>query len=69
MCGLFKCETQQSASAFAGSAVSANKKRTEAIFGLGLSYAVANNVDATLEWKKLNSTDVSAASLGVRFRF
>jgi len=61
--------TDRSATAFAGSGVSASSKKTEPIFGLGLSYAVTNNVDATLEWKKLNSTDVDAASLGVRVRF
>ena len=49
--------------------VSSGEKKTEALFGIGLAYSIAPNVDATLEWKKLNNTDVDAVSAGVRFRF
>jgi OOP family OmpA-OmpF porin len=49
--------------------VNGSEKKTEAIYGIGLAYAVTPNVDATIEWKKLNNTDVDAVSAGIRFRF
>jgi OOP family OmpA-OmpF porin len=49
--------------------VSGSEKKTEAIYGIGLAYAFTPNVDATIEWKKLNNTDVDAVSAGVRIRF
>jgi opacity protein-like surface antigen len=49
--------------------LSTGEKKTETIYGFGLSYTFNKNVDATLEWKKLNNTDVDAVSAGVRFRF
>jgi opacity protein-like surface antigen len=49
--------------------VSSGEKKTEALIGVGFAYAITPNVDATLEWKKLNNTDVDAVSAGVRLRF
>ncbi len=49
--------------------VGSSEKKTEAIYGIGLAYAFTPNVDATIEWKKLNNTDVDAVSAGVRVRF
>jgi OmpA-OmpF porin, OOP family len=45
------------------------EKKTEVIYGFGAAYAFNKNVDATLEWKKLNDTDVDAFSVGLRYRF
>jgi opacity protein-like surface antigen len=49
--------------------VSTNEKKSEAIYGVGLRYAFAPNVEGTLEWKRLDNTKVEAASVGLMLRF
>jgi len=44
-------------------------KKTEALYGIGATYHFNRNVAATIEWQKLNDTDVSAALIGVRLSF
>ncbi len=48
---------------------SASEKKSEAIYGLGLRYAFAPNIEGTVEWKRLDDTKVDAASVGLMFRF
>lgn len=45
------------------------ERKTEAILGLGSSYAINKNLTATLEWHSLNNSDVSALNLGLRVYF
>ncbi len=62
--------TDRSASAAIGSrSGSAGEKKTEAISGLGLSYAISKNVDGTFEWKWLSDSKLNALTLGVRVGF
>lgn len=49
--------------------VSDSEKKSEALFGAGLGYSFNKNVMGTLEYQKLNDTDVSAFNLGVRVSF
>lgn len=44
-------------------------RKTEALYGLGVSYNFTKAVTGTLEYMKLNDSDVEAVSLGVRLRF
>lgn len=48
---------------------STSDKKTEALLGLGAGYAFAGNLTGTLEYQKLNDTDVSAINVGLRLAF
>lgn len=66
--GASRTDRKVSASA-SGFSLSDSEKKSEALFGLGLAYAFANNVAGTLEYQKLNDTDVSAINVGIRIGF
>lgn len=62
--------TDRAVSATIGSrAASSSDKKTEAITGLGLSYAFTKSIDGTFEWKWLSDSKLNATALGVRYRF
>jgi OOP family OmpA-OmpF porin len=46
-----------------------NDRKTEGIYGAGLSYAFSKNVAGTLEYTKLSDSDVAGYALGVKFSF
>ncbi len=48
---------------------STGDRKTEAIYGIGMGYAFNKTLTGTLEWHKLNSTDVSALNVGLRVNF
>jgi opacity protein-like surface antigen len=50
------------------SSSSNTEKTSEALFGVGLGYAINKNVSGTLEFQKLSDTGVFAANIGVRIR-
>lgn len=52
-----------------GLSISDSEKKSEALFGIGFGYAFSNNFTGTLEYQKLNDTDVSAVNLGFRVSF
>lgn len=66
--GAARSDRKVSASA-SGLTLSESDKKTEALFGLGMGYAFARNLTGTLEYQKLNDSDVSAINLGVRIGF
>jgi opacity protein-like surface antigen len=45
------------------------EKKTEAIYGVGLAATFTQQIDGTLEWKRLEDTKVDAVSIGLRYRF
>ncbi len=51
------------------SVFSRGDRKTEAIYGIGAGYAFNKTLTGTLEWNKLNSTDVSAVNVGLRVNF
>jgi OOP family OmpA-OmpF porin len=62
--------TDRKASARVGTvSVSDSEKKNEALFGVGVGYSFNKNLMGTLEFQKLNDTDVSAINLGVRISF
>jgi opacity protein-like surface antigen len=44
-------------------------RKTEALYGAGLAYAFNKQVAGTLEYQKLNDSDVGAVNLGIRLNF
>lgn len=48
---------------------SVKDRKTEGLYGAGLSYAFTKNVAGTLEYMKLSDSDVDAVTLGVKFSF
>jgi OmpA-OmpF porin, OOP family len=58
--------TQREVSGFG---VRLNERKTEAYPGIGARYNFTKTVGATLEYTKLNTSDVSAVLLGLRVRF
>lgn len=44
-------------------------KKTEALLGIGAGYSFSKKLMGTVEYLKLNDTDVSAVNVGVRFSF
>jgi OmpA-OmpF porin, OOP family len=49
--------------------VGAGDKKTEAIYGVGGGYNFTKNLAGTIEWQKLDNTDVQALNAGVRVSF
>jgi OmpA-OmpF porin, OOP family len=49
--------------------VDAADKKTEAIYGVGGGYNFTKNLAGTVEWQKLDNTDVQALNAGVRVSF
>jgi OmpA-OmpF porin, OOP family len=49
--------------------VGASDKKTEAIYGVGGGYNFTKNLAGTIEWQKLDNTDVQALNAGVRVSF
>lgn len=48
---------------------SESDRKTEGIFGAGLSYAFTKNVAGTMEYTKLSDSDVAGYALGVKVSF
>jgi OmpA-OmpF porin, OOP family len=46
-----------------------SEKKTEGLYGIGLSWAFSRNVAATVEYMKLSDSDVDGVTLGVKFSF
>jgi OmpA-OmpF porin, OOP family len=62
--------TDRKATACSGTFCSSNSdKKAELLYGIGAGYAFAKNVTGTIEYQKLNDTDVSSINLGIRFGF
>lgn len=49
--------------------VSNNDKKTDAIYGIGLSYGFTKTIEGTVEWKALSASKADALSAGLRIRF
>ncbi|MBL8525488.1 MAG: outer membrane beta-barrel protein [Betaproteobacteria bacterium] len=63
-------DTDRSVSASAGNvSLRDGDKKTELLYGIGAAYQFNRNIAATLEWRKLNDTEASAALIGVRLNF
>lgn len=58
--------TERKVSGFGGSV---SDTKTEGLFGVGVGYNFARNITGTLEYQKLNDSDVSAIAAGVKFSF
>lgn len=62
--------SQQSATVtFASFSGAGKTNKTEAIFGLGTSYAFTKSVEGVFEWRLLAVSKVNAATLGIRVHF
>ena len=62
--------TDRKASACSGTFCSSDSdKKAELLYGIGAGFAFAKNITGTIEYQKLNDTDVSSINLGVRFGF
>lgn len=48
---------------------SVSEKKTEAIYGVGFGYNFAKNIKGTVEYQKLNDSEVDALVAGVKFGF
>ncbi len=44
-------------------------KKSEALYGVGLGYAFTNKLTGTLEYQKLDNSDVTSINIGVRLSF
>ena len=58
--------TDRKVSGYGGSA---SETKTEGLFGIGVGYNFAKNLTGTIEYQKLNDSDVSAFAAGVKFSF
>jgi OmpA-OmpF porin, OOP family len=58
--------TERKVSGFGGSV---KDDKTEGLFGVGVGYNFAKNLTGTLEYQKLNDSDVSAIAAGVKYSF
>ncbi len=62
--------TDRKANACAGSScASDSEKKAELLYGVGLGYAFTKNLTGTVEYQKLDNTDVSSINAGIRFSF
>ncbi len=62
--GMARTERKVSGALFGGS-----EHKTEAYYGLGTAYAFTRKVSGTLEWQKLDDTNVSAIAVGIKVAF